>query len=234
MNLVPIENEVNMNVRKYIVVIASIMILLVGCKSIESKKTVAMDEGSLSTVNGVISNQMNNEVSNEDFSVLHEQNSITEKIDKQMLSDYLNVQLSDIENVINVKATAVIGDVEYTWYKLQTSKLDGTDILIEYIASENSTFCRLVWIEFLDGNIKTNRGVGIGDSIEFLASVYGDSSDVYANTDSTTGYEYSLLEDETEKSITFIVSNSEKLISEIYIDYGVNKVMEDFNIISFD
>ena len=202
--------------------------------SVDSSNTNNQGTVSSAPINDVeekktIPSEINNlELNDKDFNIEYMDITINDRISFKQIADKLGIIIGEDNGNLEVKG----GTSDYTWYVLHYPSKEKEDIQIEFLANETLKTETLLYVNLF--NVKTNRGIGVGDDLEKLLLTYGDNVKPQYNSSSTDYYEYKLDQNNTDKIITVIVNKDSKKIEEISINYRLNLTMEELDIPSFD
>ena len=139
--------------------------------------------------------------------------------------DYINSK-----GTIKLKALTSVDGIIYYWCIHHYPSADNDEITFEYVFDESLQESWIVSISLLSGNIKTKRGIKVGDSEEDMINVYG--GEIKPGYSNQKAYYY-YLHPETEYNninIVFVADSITGMITEIFIDYAIVETFDRLEI----
>ena len=169
-----------------------------------------------------------------DFDIEYNGVIINDIVSFKHIADELKIPLGKTDDNIEIKAMSSVGNNDYSWYVVYYPSKEDEDLRIEYILNETLKTEYLVYVDIF--NAKTFRGIKVGDELKKLTSYYGVSVEPEYNTSKTVCYYYELdnKSEDSDKTISIVVDKDTKKITEISINYNLEKAMEEMDIIAFD
>jgi len=151
-------------------------------------------------------------------------------IDMELLAEKLDFNLKGWIN--SRKYIRMIGGLKpddpntYAWYMVKYPYEEKADLEIEFVYNQTTDEpLYLINVTIFTDNIKTDRGITVGDSENALTSSYGN--DIVL---SYMGSEHLYYRGETDekKQIGFTIDAKSRKITKIYIDYNRNRAIDEF------